>query len=103
MFITGTDPHEITTIVSQLNASDSMGCDGISASIFKAILPEILTPLTALFDKSLETGVFPDKLKIAKIIPIHKTGDKSKVSNYRPISVLPFFFKNIRKTCIIDC
>ena len=42
---------------------------------------------------SLSSGTFPDKLKIAKITPILKTGDACLVQNYRPISVLPAFSK----------
>ena len=50
-------------------------------------------PLLYLFQLSLEKGVFPDNLKIAKVTPIYKTGDSSDISNYMPISVLPGFSK----------
>ena len=42
-------------------------------------------------------GIFPDQLKIAKIIPIHKGGAKNIASNYRPISLLPIFGKVLEK------
>ena len=45
-------------------------------------------PLTVLFDYALLFGVFPDSLKIAKFVPIHKSNSKSGVSNCRPISIL---------------
>ena len=41
----------------------------------------------------MQNGVVPDELKIAKVVPIYKTGDTNIFSNYRPISVLPFFLK----------
>lgn len=97
MFTTGTDATEITGIMSQLNTSASAGYDGIPGKIIEAVLPEIVNPLVIIFNKSLETGVFPDNLKIAKIIPIHKSDDKRAVSNYRPISVLPFLSKILER------
>ena len=43
----------------------------------------------------LSTGQFPKNLKTAKVIPIHKTGEKSLMKNYRPISILPVVSKII--------
>ena len=50
-------------------------------------------PLKYLFEVSLEGGIFPDRLKIAIVIPLFKAGDLANISNYRPISVLPGFSK----------
>ena len=52
-----------------------------------------LEPLVHIFNLSLQQGVFPSQLKIAKVIPLFKDGDKSLVNNYRPVSVLPLFSK----------
>ena len=54
-------------------------------------------PLTHLINKSIHQGIFPDDLKIAKVFPVYKSGDKSNISNYRPISVLSFFSKVFEK------
>ena len=43
---------------------------------------QLLKSLTYFIDKSYETGLFPDSLKLAKVIPIYKSGDKTLLSNY---------------------
>ena len=45
-------------------------------------------PLAKIMNQSIETGIFPSKLKQAKITPIYKTGDELECGNYRPISLL---------------
>ena len=57
----------------------------------------IATPLTHLINLSLTTNVFPADWKIAKIIPIYKSGSRSNLDNYRPISILPVLSKIIEK------
>jgi hypothetical protein len=54
-------------------------------------------PLTNIYNASLELGIFPDKLKIAEVIPVHKKGDARVVRNYRPIALLPVFSKLLEK------
>ena len=46
-----------------------------------------------IINKSFQSGVFPDDLKIARVVPRYKCGDKMNPVNYRPISVLPSIFK----------
>ena len=48
-----------------------------------------------IFNQSLSTGIFPDKMKITKVSSILKIGRKSIASNQRPISVLPCFLKTL--------
>ena len=45
----------------------------------------------------MKSGIFPDKLKIANVFPIYKSGKKYVLSNYRPISVLPCFSKTLER------
>ena len=63
----------------------------------KNVIECIARPLTHICNQSLQTGVFPNNMKTAKVIPIHKTGDKHILSNYRPISLLPKFSKILEK------
>ena len=61
----------------------------------KKILHLIIKPLTHIFNLSFQLGIILLKLKIAKIIPGYKSGNKSLPINYRPISLLPTFSKLI--------
>ena len=82
--------NELWNIVNTLKNTSSTETDGIFSSIIKATFNEIVNRLTLIFNVSLSTAVVPDILKIAKVVPIHKSDDKGLVNNYRPISVLPF-------------
>ena len=66
-------------------------------SLLKSIIDCVVKPLTYICNQSLATGVFPNKMKIAKVIPIYKSGEKHILSNYRPISLLPQFSKILEK------
>ena len=57
----------------------------------------IVEPLLHIYNLSFVHGVFPDMLKISKVIPVYKKGDKSIVSNYRPISLTSSFSKILEK------
>ena len=53
--------------------------------------------MTYICNLSLQSGIFPNELKVAKVIPIFKAGDVHDVSNYRPVSILPQLSKIIAK------
>ena len=61
------------------------------------VIVSIAKPLVHIFNLSLSCGVFPDHMKIAKIIPIFKNGQKTEFTNYRPISILSQFSKILEK------
>lgn len=97
MAVYETDQLEIINIVHQLKISTSKGNDGILPKIINDTINELAAPLSAIFNLSLNKGVFPDQLKIARVVPIYKNDDRTSVNNYRPISVLPFFSKIIER------
>ena len=87
----------VMQIINNLPNKNSCGFDGISTIVMKSIKNVILKPLTLIINQIINTGVFPNKLKIAKIIPIFKKDDRTLFTNYRPISLLPIFSKVIEK------
>ena len=83
------DTNEIILIIVSLENSKATGPNSIPTEILKLIKPNICYPLKELINLSFATGVYPDLLKIAEVIPIFKNkGDQLLVSNYRPISLL---------------
>ncbi len=82
--------EEITmSIIDKLTPKTSCGFDGISSKMIKIIKTTLIKPITLIINQMLTIGIFPDKLKIAKIIPIHKKDKDTLFTNYRPISLLP--------------
>lgn len=74
--------------IKELKPQSATGIDLISSK-FLIKFKDILVPkLTELINSCIDQATFPDELKSAKITPIYKSGDKTNVSNYRPISVL---------------
>ena len=89
--------QELKEAVASLKLNKSPGWDSIHVNVIKAIYGELKRPLFYIFDQSLKSGIFSDKLKIAKVFPIYKSGKKYVLSNYRPISVLPCFSKILER------
>ena len=84
---------EVQQILNQMKKKQSRGVDEISSQLLKVIGKEICKSLTLIINQMIETGIYPENFKIAKITPIHKKGDKNVISNYRPISLLPTLSK----------
>ena len=92
---------EIISIVDKFKNDTSSGFDHIDVKVVKKVIPFICKPLSQIFNMSMSTGLVPDNLKVAKVIPVFKSGSKECMSNYRPISVLTVFSKIIEK-CVFS-
>ena len=80
-------PVEVLTLIDKLNPNKSSGLDRIGPNILKLCKDYIVQPLTTLINTSISTGIFPDLLKLASVVPLHTGGDKHDPYNFRPISL----------------
>ncbi|KAG8233789.1 hypothetical protein J437_LFUL013380 [Ladona fulva] len=79
----------IATTADNLYTNRAIGSDLIGSMFLKNSAPSLSQPVTALINRCFSPGHFPSAWKAANIIPLFKSGDRSSVKSYRPISVLP--------------
>ena len=85
--------EDVSKAIDSLKNKTSYGYDKLTSNMIKAAKDVLVQPLTIIINQCLKSGIFPDKLKIAKVIPVYKKGDNSSINNYRPISLLPVISK----------
>uniref|UniRef100_A0A8C6LUY9 Reverse transcriptase domain-containing protein n=1 Tax=Nothobranchius furzeri TaxID=105023 RepID=A0A8C6LUY9_NOTFU len=100
IYLSPVSSDEIRNIINKCINKRSTDCDGLDITLIKNIIESIIHPLTYICNLSFATGTFPNRMKIAKVIPLHKSGDKHIFSNYRPISLLSQFSKILEKLYI---
>ena len=91
---------EVLSVQKQLSAlkiNKSTGLDRISARLLKDAAVIIAPTLTDIFNQSLKSSTFPKIFKEGKVTPIFKSGDRTNMSNYRPITVLPILSKILER------
>ena len=94
------DENATIKAIDYIENKSSSGHDGISNILLKYAKLEISKPLTLIINQMITIGIFPDSLKIAKIILIYKKRVPTDLSTYRPISLLPTISKIFER--IID-
>ena len=97
IFLSPVTSMEVNDIINILNPSKSVGPNSIPINLLKIIGSKISPLLVLLANQSFQSGIFPDKLKIAKVISLFKQGNPELPSNYRPISLLSIFSKIFEK------
>ena len=85
--------NELKDTFFSLKINKSAGYDAVSFSVVRKCFGVLHKPLLPIFKLSLQTGIFPNKLKIARVTPLFKGGENYELGNYRPTSVLPCFSK----------
>ena len=88
---------EVQGIIASMKNNSAPGHDGIDVKTFKTLAPSIVPLIVCLISAVFSTGKFPDELKKAIVTPIFKTGSRSSLDNYRPISVLPVLSRIIER------
>ena len=97
IFFEAATEREVIAIVNSLRPGTAAGYDGIPTWSVNTFIGVISKPLTHIINLSLQSGIVPDQLKIARVIPLFKSGEDRLISNYRPISILPVFSKLFEK------
>ena len=87
------EEKEVRVVIKAMKSSKAPGWDGLPPVIFKSFNNQLVSFTTALFNKILEQGTFPDVWSTGIIKPIYKKGDARIPSNYRGITLLPVLGK----------
>ena len=69
----------------------------IPNNLIKLTAEPLSAPFTKIYNKSIQTGVVPNILKVSQVTPVYKSGDVTNPGNYRPISILSPFSKILEK------
>ena len=105
IFLRPVSEEEIKELISSLKNYTSPGFDSITSNLLKEISNEIAKPMSHIINLIFENGKCPEHFKIAIIKPVYKTGDRNRVENYRPISLvsnMTKIFEKAIKTRLVD-
>lgn len=86
-------PLSIKRAICKLDVNQGPGPDGIPAVLIKRCANDLVFPLYLIFRRSIDSGIFPNKWKLANVIPIPKGADAADIQDYRPISLLSLMEK----------
>ncbi len=82
------DDEFVTSIINKQAPKTSCSFDALSTKLIKTLQDTLVKPISLIINQMLFTGIFSDKLKVVKIIPIHKKEDETVFTNYMLISLL---------------
>ena len=97
LFLTPATPLDVKDIIDALNPSKSVGPNSIPINLLQ-LLECLISPLPdLLINQSFQSGIYPNKFKIAKVSSLFKKDNPELPSNHRPISLLSIFSKTFEK------
>ena len=97
LFLAPTTPTEVLNLIAELPNKKSAGYDKINNILLKTLKLELAEPLSIVFNKSMNEGIFPDAMKLADTVPLYKSKEQYIIDNYRPISLLITLSKILEK------
>ena len=88
---------KVVSLLRSLNPCKSTGIDKIPAKIIRIAAPVIAESLTKIFNTAICSETVPFDWKVARVIPLHKSGPRNLFNNYRPVSILSVISKVFEK------
>ena len=85
------DESEVIKIIDTLKSTVSCGYDGINTRLLKIIKKEICKPITLIINRSISTGIFPNKFKLARVISVYKKENKTRINYFNFASKIQNF------------
>ena len=93
--------NDVIDIINGFASKSSCGYDNISLKLLKDAKAVLSKPISVIINQMVSTGIFPDKLKLAKVLPFQKRGKGITYKNYRLISIHPQYLKYLKKLFLI--
>ena len=97
MLLLPASQQEVNRIIDGLPSKSSSGHDDVSNILLKSLKSSLTYPMTLILNQSLETGTFPERMKLADVIPLYKKKATDHLVNYWPISLLMAMSKVLEK------
>ena len=95
--LTEVSASEVNEAILSFESKSSQDVFSLNTKLIKHVAKELSMPLSFMFNKSFELGIFPEDYKTSRTVPVFKSGNKEDMNNYRPISCLPVFGKVLEK------
>ena len=93
MLLKSISENDVKYAINNFKNKFSLDCYNLNSFFIKKVSDCLTAPLQLKFNRCIELRQYPESLKIAKVIPFLKNGNKDDPSNFRPISLLPIIGK----------